>query len=922
MIGNRHTESGKSDKFSESSRDTNNNEQTIQRSRNIDCPGRRRESSEGEQSLYFQPKKIYRLEQERASRSTLVKDEKPYSDADAEEMYSIPKVDSTSHIDRYMDRNYQYSHINGLVPNYTEAVKKNRAALSKDNEDAKNNYDFKTNINFASEMSIDESGIDEQELHDMHDEYIPNLNYDELIEKWKDADNDRKEINNLEELHRTESLYERDMMKEASQILSSKSRPNNSLNKFVSWNDEFENESQSLTQRPSVTIPEVSSDDDAMIEGSLSPNTSAIFKTSHAQVEPIPLPRHKSIKTPPSTLEMDRRMSYLNFIGKGTTFGTIDNSTLGGTVKSISGLLPLNRSSLPVVSQMRKKSSGQSTGDSDSSSMQLQGNLSPSIGDLRMDAEQMIDIVRKLPSDYMTLPYSKRKKIINDLVPDRDTRLVMTVLKKFMLTNSKSSSSVQKQGGRSRHGSVASQFLSSFSPSVSSMVSGGGGFKPDDKGLLIMGHKLGKVIGFGAWGMIRECVDVQSGANRAMKIVRFKSNQKVKRNVIREVGIWEELHHMYILPLLDWKLVTDYAMYCLTERVKDGTLYDLVLHWEDHRSNHITVEERVKLTIFLMLQLLSALNYMHSKSIVHGDVKLENCLLKKGKSHKNWTISVCDFGMSCHYGSVKNRYDAVIDDSGSDMNISRQGSQDVLTFEASPRPMIPNLSKDSLYTTISNSSGGSQPASKLMKIITNKKYVHDDTAVEVTPGSTKRAYGPAITSARMSTLSTASLESLPSSPSAMGLEKIHQFNPTSADQRRHISMSGESHVEPIQSSQIGSLPYASPELLSPDPSPLGPGADIWALGVTMYTMLVGKLPFKHDLESKLRQLIISGKFDRKALRYVCNNGDDRINKDELIYQGLYNAILGCLNTDVLERWSLKTVEIALRRDFENNGGLN
>lgn len=915
MIGKEPIETGKSSKKTITRKDSNNSEITVQRSRNIDCPGRR-ESSGGEQSLYFQPKKIYQLEQ--ASRTTLVKDDS-YSDPDEGEMYSIPKVGSVHHIERYLDKNYQYSHINGLVPNYTESLDRNRAALIKDKEDSQNNYDFRVNRNFANEMAIDESGIDAQEIHDMHDEYIPNLNYEDMIARWRDADNDKKEINDLQELHRSESVYERDIMKEASQILSNKNRPFNSINRLVSWNNDYYNEPQS-SQRPSVTIPEVSSDEEPMLEGSLSPNTSAIFKTSHAQVEPIPLPRHKSIKTPPSTLEMDRRLSYLNFVGKGTNFGTIDNSTLGSTVKgTISGLLPLNRSSLPVVSHLRKKSSGQSTGDSDSSSMQLQSNLSSSVGDLKMDAEQMLELAKKLPKDYVTLPYSKRKKIIMDLVPDQDTRLVMTVLKKFMLTNSKSSCSVQKAAGRSRHGSVASQFLSSFSPSVSSMASGGG-FKPDDKGLLIMGHKLGKVIGFGAWGMIRECVDVQSGANRAMKIVRFKSNQKVKRNVIREVKIWEELHHMHLLPLLDWKLVTDYAMYCLTERVKDGTLYDLVLHWEDHRTNHISIDERIKLTIFLMLQLISALDYMHSKSIVHGDVKLENCLLKKGKAYKNWTISVCDFGMSCHYGLVRNKYDSILDDSGSDMNISRQASQDLLSFEASPRPIIPNLSKDSLHATYSNSSGGGQSTSKMMKIVSNKGYVHDDTAIEVSQNATKRPYGPAMTSARMSSLNTTSLESLPSSPSVMGFEKIHQFNPTSADQHRHLSVSGETPMESAQSSQIGSLPYAAPELLVPEPNPLGPGADIWAVGVTMYTMLVGKLPFKHDLESKLRQLILSGKFERKALRHVCNGGNERAIKDELKYQGLYNAIKGCLTTNILERWDLKTVEIALRRDFENRGG--
>lgn len=55
------------------------------------------------------------------------------------------------------------------------------------------------------------------------------------------------------------------------------------------------------------------------------------------------------------------------------------------------------------------------------------------------------------------------------------------------------------------------------------------------------------------------------------------------------------------------------------------------------------------MTIFLILQLLSALKYMHSKKIVHGDIKLENCLLQKGHKKSEWKVILCDFGMSCHF---------------------------------------------------------------------------------------------------------------------------------------------------------------------------------------------------------------------------------------------------------------------------------
>lgn len=68
--------------------------------------------------------------------------------------------------------------------------------------------------------------------------------------------------------------------------------------------------------------------------------------------------------------------------------------------------------------------------------------------------------------------------------------------------------------------------------------------------------------------------------------------------------------------------------------------------------------------------------------------------------------------------------------------------------------------------------------------------------------------------------------------------------------------------EPSHFFQPGSLPYAAPELLLTQTSEAlkpHPGQDIWALGVTLYTLLTGYLPFSDSFEPRLQMKILNGK---------------------------------------------------------------
>ncbi|AGO12239.1 AaceriAEL120Wp [[Ashbya] aceris (nom. inval.)] len=724
------------------------------------------EHDEDEDTIYFKPKKIYRLEQESGSRQTLVR---VYSET---ERSNFNEVTGKRMFDDWKYRPL-YHH----------------------EEEARPRCDGVGSVSAGSVR-----------WGDMQDEYVPDLDFAAAVKAWQ-----------------AEELKEEMPM-----------------TRYQLWSED---------------------ESDFNLD---SASSSMIIESSHAQVSPIPFP----------------------------------SSTGKSPVSAAHSLLTLNkalgtRAGSRVFSPSNLESKAKHRSMYDWGSL-LSMSSAASIGD-KFTQDDIRAITRKIPDDFLSLPYTQRKKILMDIAPDKDYKAIMSVFKKYSLVSSSSFTHLSNQGSRrSRHGSMASQYLSSFTPSSAS-------FKPDERGSVVLGHRLGKIIGFGAWGMIRDCYDVkqsfvispsesQPPASHAMKIVRFKNNQKVKEHALREISIWKKLHHPNILELINWKLEEDYAAYCLTEKIQDGTLYDLVSTWGESGVSTIPLDQRCKLTTSLALQLISALKYMHSKYIVHADVKLENCLLEKTGS-ESWKLYLCDFGMSCHYGKARGE------------NEEPYSPDESMDFSTDEKKGLKNKRRPSLSK--SSSQGVLKPLTKLQKIIRSKQQTHDDTPLGIT--SFPKQYGPSLTSTTMSS------SSIWKQPSPVGSSSKLERNGRSGTSEEPDPATKA--VEPH--SHIGSLPYAAPELIDPCPPPLGPSADVWAAGVTMYTMLTGKLPFKHEYEPRLRAMISSGKYDTELLRSVCNvsekNGPAPYGVGPA-FGGLYAAVSGCLTKNMVHRWELSEVDNTLRNE--------
>lgn len=98
---------------------------------------------------------------------------------------------------------------------------------------------------------------------------------------------------------------------------------------------------------------------------------------------------------------------------------------------------------------------------------------------------------------------------------------------------------------------------------------------------------------------------------------------------------------------------------------------------------------------------------------------------------------------------------------------------------------------------------------------------------------------------------------------------------------------------------IGSLQYASPELVAGPPGLLKTSVDIWAFGVVVYALLVGNLPFNHPLPSKVQKMIVAGDWSQTALSQARGVQDN--------VQDALDLLRGCLELESDARWDVSQV---------------
>jgi len=128
-----------------------------------------------------------------------------------------------------------------------------------------------------------------------------------------------------------------------------------------------------------------------------------------------------------------------------------------------------------------------------------------------------------------------------------------------------------------------------------------------------------------------------NGLDVALKRLRVteatKGNHKLQAVLYREALLWEDLKHPYVLPFLgmDSETFPSYFPCIVTPWMRHGTILD---HIQDNVPRNASLDP-------LILEIAQGLAYLHSRAVIHGDLRGLNILIDD-----EWHVRLADFGLA------------------------------------------------------------------------------------------------------------------------------------------------------------------------------------------------------------------------------------------------------------------------------------
>lgn len=143
---------------------------------------------------------------------------------------------------------------------------------------------------------------------------------------------------------------------------------------------------------------------------------------------------------------------------------------------------------------------------------------------------------------------------------------------------------------------------------------------------------MGKVLGQGNFAKVYHCRNLSTNESVAIKVIKKEKLKKERlvKQIKREVSVMRLVHHPHVVELKE-VMATKRKIFLVMEYVKGGELFTKVEKGK--------LKEDVARKYFQ--QLISAVDFCHSRGVTHRDLKPENLLLDE-----NEDLKVSDFGLS------------------------------------------------------------------------------------------------------------------------------------------------------------------------------------------------------------------------------------------------------------------------------------
>ncbi|XP_062544540.1 serine/threonine-protein kinase SIK3 homolog isoform X2 [Armigeres subalbatus] len=155
---------------------------------------------------------------------------------------------------------------------------------------------------------------------------------------------------------------------------------------------------------------------------------------------------------------------------------------------------------------------------------------------------------------------------------------------------------------------------------------------PIEKLVRVGYYELDKTIGKGNFAVVKLASNLITNSKVAIKIIdKTCLDEENLAKTFREISILKVLHHPHITRLYE-VMESRNKIYLVTEHAARGEIFD-------HLVANGRMKEEEASRIFS--QIISAVDYCHSKGIVHRDLKAENVLLDN-----EMNVKLADFGFS------------------------------------------------------------------------------------------------------------------------------------------------------------------------------------------------------------------------------------------------------------------------------------